>query len=52
MSKTIIKLARHKRLYMILVKHIIGKMNLLSEIGEISVGKDVEKRELYALVEM
>ena len=46
MSKTIIKLARHKRLYMILVKHIIGKMKLLSEIGERSVGKDVEKREL------
>ena len=32
---------------MILVKHVIGKMNLRLEIGEISLGKDIQKRELY-----
>ena len=35
---------------MILVKHVIGKMNLRLEIGERSLGKDVEKRELGTLV--
>ena len=35
---------------MILVKHVIGKMNLGLEIGERNLGKDVEKRELCTLL--